>query len=152
MFVTTVFSLLPAFLMAENCAHDPHAFRCVQYVGNYDGDTIKVNIPNTHPLIGENISVRVLGLDTPEMKGKGPCEKRRATEARELVKTTLIHAKQINLLNVQRDKYFRILAEVVADGVSLKDLLLKKQLAYGYDGGTKKNMDWCVRGPAIAPR
>jgi len=31
------------------------------YVRNYDGDTITFNLPNLHPIIGENIRVRLNG-------------------------------------------------------------------------------------------
>lgn len=129
-----------------NCGHSPSHFRCVQYVQNYDGDTITVNIPGVHPLIGEKISVRVLGVDTAEKNGHKPCEKQKAREAQRLVENLLRHAKNIELADVQRDKYFRILAQVKADGQSISDLLLKNKLAYSYDGGRKPaNYNWCKR-------
>ncbi len=40
-----------------------------QIVEVYDGDTFKVDLPSQHPLFGDDISVRVLGIDTPELKG-----------------------------------------------------------------------------------
>ena len=43
--------------------------------------------------------------------------------------------------NVKRGKYFRILADVYADGVSVADELIKNDFAVKYDGGTK--IDWC---------
>lgn len=130
----------------NDCKHDAHSFRCVDVLKNYDGDTITVNIPDVHPLLGKKVSVRVLGIDTPEVKTKDQCEKTAARAARNLVESILKNAKQVNLLNVQRDKYFRILADVSADGVLIKDLLIKNRLAYGYDGGTKKKINWCEFG------
>lgn len=127
----------------DACVHDAATFRCVKFDHNYDGDTITVQIPNVPPIIGKNISVRVYGIDTPEMKGKLPCEKDRAKEARDLVHSLLSQAKHIELRQVQRDKYFRILAEVVADGVSLREKLLERKLAYPYGGGTKDKTNWC---------
>ncbi len=126
-----------------NCAHDPSTFRCVKFDHNYDGDTITFQIPNVPPILGKNISVRVFGIDTPEMKGKGPCEKDRAREAKEVVTHLLEKAKHIELRNIQRDKYFRILADVVADDVSVSEKLLNAKLAYPYDGGTKAKTNWC---------
>ena len=35
----------------------------------YDGDTFRVNIDEFPPIIGENIAIRILGIDTPEIKG-----------------------------------------------------------------------------------
>lgn len=134
---------LGAATATASCEHDAHTFRCVQYLKNYDADTITVKIPGVHPLIGEKISVRVLGIDSAEMKTKNSCEYQSARYARKLVEAELKRAKNIELRNVQRDKYFRILADVVVDGVLIKDLLLKNKLAVAYDGGTKAKVDWC---------
>ena len=40
-----------------------------QIVEVYDGDTFKIDLPSQHPLFGDDISVRVLGSETPELKG-----------------------------------------------------------------------------------
>lgn len=135
---------------SSTCAHDDKTFRCVEVLKNYDGDTITVNIPNVPALIGKKISVRVFGIDTPEVKTKNQCEKEAGRMARNLVASTLKNAKSVELHNVQRDKYFRILADVMVDGRSLKDVLLKNNLAYAYEGGTKQHPDWCksLRQPA----
>lgn len=137
-------------LAADPCAHDRKTFRCVKYVRNYDADTITFDIPNVHPLIGDHISVRVRHIDTPEIKGKGPCEKTAARTAKRLIENQLKLAKRIDLTNVDKDKYFRILADVMIDGRSLADVLTKNNLALAYEGGTKKHIDWCKRFPAMA--
>ncbi len=41
-----------------------------------------------------------------------------------------------------RGKYFRIVGRLMADGVDISDLLIQRQLAVLYDGGTKRK-DWC---------
>jgi len=41
-----------------------------------------------------------------------------------------------------RGKYFRIVGRLIADGVDISDLLVQKNLAVLYDGGTKTK-DWC---------
>lgn len=135
---------------AENCTHDNHTLRCVKFLKNYDGDTLTFDVPGVHPLIGKKISVRVAHLDTPEIKGKLPCEKEAARTAQRLIESLLKNATRIDLANVERDKYFRILADVIVDGRSVKDLLMKNSLAYNYEGGTKLKVDWCksMRAPA----
>lgn len=139
-----------SFANPKNCEHDANTFRCVEVLKNYDADTITVNIPNLHPLLGKKISVRVKGIDAPEIKGKNTCEKDAARTAKRLVENLLSGAKQVDLVNIDRDKYFRVLADVMVDGKSLKDLLIKNRLAYGYDGGTKRIVNWCEfqRSPA----
>jgi endonuclease YncB( thermonuclease family) len=107
----------------------------------YDGDTFRANIPGWPPIIGNRISIRVNGVDTPELRGHCDREKQLAREAKEYVVTALRSAKQVELKNIRRGKYFRILADVFADGESLAAGLLRRGLAVPYDGGTKK--DWC---------
>ncbi len=135
------------------CQHDRDALRCVKVLKNYDGDTLTVNVPGVHPLLGDKVSVRVAGIDTPEVKGRGRCEKDAARAAKDLLASVLRGAKQVDLLNVRRDKYFRILADVQVDGRQLKDVLLKNRLAVLYDGGTKQAANWCeyLRRPAGVP-
>lgn len=126
-----------------SCAHDATTFRCVEYLTNYDGDTITVNIRNVHPLIGNNISVRIAGIDSPELRTTNNCEKIIANKSKDFVRERLSHAHQIEIQNIRRDKYFRILGDVSVDGKSLKDELLKRHFAYLYSGGKKEQIDWC---------
>jgi len=103
----------------------------------HDGDTFIVNIAHVHPLIGKEISVRINGIDSPEITDHRPNIKELAIKARDYVIERLKHAQVIELLNTRRDKYFRILADVEVDGVNLADELLREGLALPYDGGTK---------------
>ena len=107
----------------------------------YDGDTFRVNIASLPPIVGKNIAIRVNGVDTPEIRGKCQYEKNLALEARDFVRGKLANAKEIKLTNLQRGKYFRVVANVLVDGVSLEQELLDNKLAYSYDGG--KKLSWC---------
>jgi len=107
----------------------------------YDGDTFRVNIDSLPPIVGKNIPIRVNGVDTPEIRGKCQYEKDLALEARDFVRAKLANAKEIKLTNLQRGKYFRVVANVVVDGVSLEQELLDNELAYEYSGG--KKLSWC---------
>jgi len=114
----------------------------VEYVRNYDGDTITFNIPNIHPLFGDKISIRVYGIDAPEIRGKCPLEKAKAKRVKTFVRDFLINAKNITLRETQRGKYFRILAKVEADGKDLTETLINNGLAVPYFGSGQKH-DWC---------
>lgn len=127
----------------NDCQHDDKTFRCVKVLRNYDADTITVDVPGIHPLIGKNISVRVRGIDAPEIKGKNQCEKDAARTARRLVENLLKNAIRVDLSDVDRDKYFRVLADVKIDGQDLKAVLIKNRLAYDYGGGKKRDLNWC---------
>ncbi len=141
---TLLLFLNPSFLVAEDsCHHDEENFRCVRYLKNYDADTITFEIPGVHALLGKNISIRVNGVDTPELRTKDNCEKKMGYAAKDIVTEFIKNAKRVDLTNIKRGKYFRIVADVIVDGNSLSDLLLKKHLAYRYDGGTKRKINWC---------
>ena len=105
-----------------------------QIVEVYDGDTFKIDLPSQHPLFGDDISVRVLGIDTPELRGTSDEVKALAYKAKNRAQELLSDAKTIELKNPQRDKYFRILAEVRIDGESLGEMLKSEGLAKDYDG------------------
>lgn len=127
----------------NNCVHTVADMNCVSYVKNYDADTITFNIGGLHPIIGKNISIRVKGVDAPEIRSKNHCEKNKALTAKRAVASFLEKAERVDLRDIERGKYFRIVADVIVDDRSLADYLLKNRLAYKYDGGTKKNIDWC---------
>lgn len=42
------------------------AFDRAIYHTCYDGDTCMMSLPDTHPLFGEHIPVRLAGIDTPK--------------------------------------------------------------------------------------
>ena len=114
----------------------------VTFVKNYDGDTITFDIPYLPPIVGDKINIRVNGFDTPEMKGKCPKEKALAREVQRYVNNLLVNTYRVDLLNIKRGKYFRIVADVMVDGRSLTRLLLDKDYAVVYNGDTKTK-DWC---------
>ncbi len=107
----------------------------------YDGDTFRVDIDSLPPIVGKNIPIRLNGLDTPEIRGKCQYEKDLALKARDFVRNKLANAKEIKLTKLQRGKYFRVVADVMIDGVSLEQELLDNELAYKYTGGKKSS--WC---------
>ena len=108
----------------------------------YDGDTFRANIPDYPPIIGQHMGIRINGVDTPEMRGQCEQEKVLARKAKQYTVTMLRSAKTIELRNMQRGKYFRIVADVYADGQSVGEVLVREGLAVVYNGG-KKVKDWC---------
>jgi micrococcal nuclease len=119
-------------------------FERVIYHTCYDGDTCMISLPGVHPLFGDHIPVRLLGIDTPEMKGHCEWEKQLARAARDFLRDRLAAAKEIHLIQSSRgDKYFRILGRLVADGQDVSQALLDAHLALAYNGGTK-TAQWCL--------
>ena len=107
----------------------------------YDGDTFKVNIDDWPSIIGENTSIRIKGVDTPELRAQCSAEKTLAQQAKQFTQHSLEQAKTIELKNIERGKYFRLLADVYVDGENLADLLISNGHGYIYDGGKRRS--WC---------
>ena len=128
----------------HSCQHSATAFHCVKVVEIYDGDTIFVDIDGVHPLLGKRIGIRFAEIDAPELNSKDPCEKNKALEAKSAVEKFVRNAKQIDIVDAKRDKNFRIVGKVLADGKSLSEELLILNLAYRYDGKTKPPTNWCL--------
>jgi micrococcal nuclease len=108
----------------------------------YDGDTFRATIDGWPALIGKRISIRVNGVDTPEMRGKCDKEKALAREAKQHAVAMLRAGKVIALENMQRGKYFRIVADVYVDGESLSESLIRSGLGVTYHGKAKVK-NWC---------
>lgn len=133
-FISIFFLLIPFSLFAES-------IRNVKLDRVVDGDTIVVSIEGVPEVFGQNIYVRLAGVDTPEMKGRCENERVQAVAARDKLLEVLKDAKKINLLNVKRGKYFRIVADVYTDKHNLSQVLLESGLAREYERGPKHN--WC---------
>jgi len=129
-------------LQAESLSNKNYGSVVVSEVASiYDGDNFRANIKGYPDLLGYRISIRVNGVDTPEIRGKCEQEKILARKAKQFTVNALRNAKKIELFNMKRGKYFRIVADVYVDGISLADGLISNKLAVPYEGGTKQ--DWC---------
>ena len=112
-----------------------------QVIKVYDGDTITIASKMPYPESPMyRFSVRLNGIDTPEIKGKNADEKEIAKKARDEL-STLILNKTVTLKNVQSEKYGRILADVYLEDVFLNEWMIEKKFAVKYDGGTKQIPD-----------
>ena len=111
----------------------------------YDCDTITIatKFPYLTTLNESNMMyrfhIRLLGIDTPEMKTKNEDEKSIAHLAKKSL-SELILNKNVILKNTSLDKYGRILANVYTEnGIELSNWAIEKRFAVSYDGGTKKS-------------
>lgn len=128
----------------------------------YDADTVSVAFlfPNTSNYYKYN--VRLIGIDSPEMKSKDAKLRTKADEARTLLLKYLIpnetetskyfsnkkkeHQQYLaeNTINIRLecqslDKYGRILANIynTQHTISASEYLANQNVVYKYDGGTK---------------
>lgn len=108
-----------------------------QVIKVYDGDTITIasKLPyDISPMY--RLSVRLNGIDTPEIKGKTDDEKVAARNARDNL-SNLILNKYVRLENVQSEKYGRILADVFIGDLNINEWMVNERYAVKYDGGKK---------------
>ena len=116
----------------------------------YDGDTQTYVIRFNNEFY--RVSVRVNGIDTPEIRSKDPGAIQARNRAFEILtsKTIENHTKadikrilnenryMVTLRCIKSEKYGRTLADVISyNGINLGDQLIKEKLAVKYDGGTK---------------
>jgi endonuclease YncB( thermonuclease family) len=108
-----------------------------------DGDTFEIPPQVSMSILSDlNVSVRVRGVDTPEIKGKCFNERRKAEQAKIFTKDTLSNAKSVEIKNAEWDKYGgRIDADVIIDGKNLAKMLIERDLGRPYDGGNRRS--WC---------
>lgn len=121
------------------------SFSGVKVQSVYDGDTFTVNLDGVPAIFGEHLNIRIDGMDTPELSDAKACAKRDAGEARETLKLLLQTSESVDLINCQRDKFYRLRCTVRTDsGVDVSTFMIKSGLARPYSGDTRK--PWrCVR-------
>ena len=108
----------------------------------YDGDTFtiaaRISVDGNELPKLFRFTVRLNGIDTPEIRTKNQTEKRLAILARDNL-AELLFGSVVILQNVSYDKYGRILADVITkDGVNVSRWMIENGHAVEYDGGAKK--------------
>lgn len=134
LFLLLLILLFPSVLSAEQQTSNFYKVKLGKVI---DGDTFKVYLSCSYKLFCKGVSVRVRGIDTPELKSRVPEEKAKALAAKKFTKKFLT-GKKITLKKCHRDKYFRLLCDVYADNKSLAEALLNEKLAVSYLGGAKQ--------------
>lgn len=108
----------------------------------YDGDTITIATTLYNGDVCPKFdlykfNVRILGIDTPELKTKNIVEHELGVVARDALRELIIN-KVVRLENVSYDKYGRILCDLYLDDTNISEWLISKNYAVRYNGGTKE--------------
>lgn len=109
-----------------------------------DGDTVEIAVDFLPDPLPPKLSIRVMGIDTPEKAPRAQCEAeaKKAVEATRFTKRAVAEATKTEVYILKWDKYGgRVLGSVVFDGVSLSDSLIAAGLARPYKGDAKQS--WC---------
>ena len=102
-----------------------------------DGDTFVINVKNIPDVFGEEIAVRIRGIDTPELNDEREDIRKISIQAKEELERLLYSGKKVILYDLGRDKYFRLLASVKVGDIDIAEYMIERGLAKEYDGGKK---------------
>ncbi|MGH6630355.1 MAG: thermonuclease family protein [Burkholderiales bacterium] len=107
-----------------------------------DGDTLSVSA-TIWPGASQATSVRIAGIDAPELTGRCDSERKRAQAAKRALADLVAIGSTVFLREVRPDKYGgRVVAHVgLVDGRDVGKLQLAAHHARPYDGG--KRQPWC---------
>jgi endonuclease YncB( thermonuclease family) len=109
-----------------------------------DGDTFEVTLQGVHPLFGDRARVRLLGVNAGETRGaRCAAERQAGIEAKAILESRLGTARRVDLLDVSRDNFGRLLARVVAGEVDMGELLVSEGAAVRWDGRGDRPVPWC---------
>lgn len=107
----------------------------------YDGDTITVAAKLPYPDSPiYRFSVRLNGIDSPEINSKSSTEKMLAINAREALSGRIL-TRIVQLKNTSTEKYGRLLADVYLGETNINEWMITNKFAVAYDGGTKHRPD-----------
>jgi endonuclease YncB( thermonuclease family) len=130
-----------AITFSTTAFSNPYDFKILKVS---DGDTVVFEAPFMPAPLKPQLSLRVLGVDTPE-KGKRaecPSEAAAAEKASAFTKQLVANAKKIQVELKEHDKFGgRVLGDLIVDGQRLSELLIKNGHARAYFGDKKQS--WC---------
>ena len=109
-----------------------------------DGDTIVIAAPYLPAPLKPELGVRIFGVDTPQKSFRAKCdiEKQRGEQSSVFVKNLITSTKKHQVVLYDWDKFGgRVLGDMLFDGVSLRELLIKNGFARAYFGDAKQS--WC---------
>lgn len=132
------FLLLGLLMMASANAAD----LIMPIKGVYDGDTFYSELcALPKPL--KDVSIRISGIDTPEIRTTCLSEKAKGFEAKGYLESLFVGQTEVLVKNVEWDKYGgRIDGEVyLLDGTNIAVKMIESGLAVPYSGGTRQS--WC---------
>jgi endonuclease YncB( thermonuclease family) len=92
----------------------------------HDGDTVRLKSGT-----GPSESIRILGIDAPEVAGGGKPDQPLGPEARAYARRLLANASRVEIARANRpDRYGRTLAYLFVDGRNFSALMVENHLAY----------------------
>lgn len=152
MFKTITTTVILFFVLSTIAIANPYNWKVVRVI---DGDTVEFEPAESDwkvpAEIQSNPRLRVFGVDTPEKKGKCDKESAAGLAATKFTTDLVANAKSVQIYLMPKsergaikafDKFSnRYLGDVIVDGESLSELLIKNKHARAYFGDAKQS--WC---------
>ena len=108
-----------------------------------DGDTVDVDIDLGFGIWYRNQRIRLMGVDTPEVRTRDLVEKKFGLLAKSIVEGYCPVGKEV-LLQTELDdkgKFGRILGVIVSDETNVNDYLIENHYAVAYEGQSKDDIE-----------
>jgi endonuclease YncB( thermonuclease family) len=139
----TISQVIAVFLFSISAASfaNPYDYKVTRVI---DGDTVAFEAKFLPAPLKPELSIRVLGVDTPEKGHRASCPKEAeaALKASAFTKDAIKNGKKVQILIEKHDKYGgRVLGDVIIDGKKLSELLIANGHARPYFGEKKES--WC---------
>lgn len=137
---TTIFALVLA--ISTPAYGNPYDWPVTRVI---DGDTVEVSVDFLPEPLKPVLSIRILGVDTPEKGPRAKCHLEESLSLRAKLFTTqeISHGKKVQIFVKGWDKYGgRLLGDVIIDGKYLSKELIKNGYAKPYYGKGEKYL-WC---------
>jgi len=130
----------------------PKTYMLPEIVKIVDGDTIKIILAplKDYPPL-DKVSIRILGIDTPEHDWRAKCllERELGIKAKQHVIDLVGDSKRIKVTNYKWDKYGgRIDGTVSVNGIDIGQSLIDNKLAKPYTGKGPK-FNWCFNSSGL---
>ena len=124
----------------------------VRIESNYDGDTLRCEFDLGFGLRYWS-SIRLDGVDTPELRGGTALTRAAAKMARDVVRDLADEADEVVFHSTAwAGKYGRPVGRLILDGHDLSEILIRSRLGVAYDGGARNqqahqaNAEWLLAG------
>lgn len=124
--------MIPALLLSASMS----SFFDVPVIRIVDGDSIVVDLGEDLPELFRVMPVRLVGVDSAELKAKRLCERKAALKAKQELQNILGDGN-VDLYFCTFEKYGRLLCEIRVDDILVSEHMLSSGFAQPYRGGKR---------------
>lgn len=108
-----------------------------------DGDTVVFEASFLPKPLNQKLSLRIYGIDAPELGWRANCknEEKLAKKSKNFVQEKINQGNQILVLIKEWDSFGRVVGDIIIDGKSLRQKLIKKD--YINNLNSNESPTWC---------